>query len=87
MLKSGSLNAGQISQAFDMTKPSISNHLDILKNANLVRSKKRGQFVYYSLNKATVKNAIAFLDSLISSKSKDNQANNNEIIYTQDNLE
>jgi DNA-binding transcriptional ArsR family regulator len=64
MLKSGHLNAGQIANAFDMTKPSISKHLDILKTANLVGAKKSGQFVFYSLNKSAVKTAIAFLESL-----------------------
>ena len=68
MLKSGKLNAGQIANAFDMTKPSISNHLDILKTAKLVNAKKRGQFVFYSLNKNAVNAAIEFLASLINEK-------------------
>jgi len=65
MLKAGKLNAGQIADAFDMTKPSISNHLDILKNADLVKAEKKGQFVYYSLNKKSVHNVIIYLQKLI----------------------
>ena len=43
------LTAGEISARFDMSKPAISKHLQILENAGLVRSEKRGQFVHYSL--------------------------------------
>jgi DNA-binding transcriptional ArsR family regulator len=50
MLKSGDMNAGDIADRFDMTKPSISHHLDLLKQADLVISVKKGQFVEYSLN-------------------------------------
>jgi len=48
-LSDARLNAGQIAERFDMSKPSISKHLDILETAGLIRSEKVGQFVYYSL--------------------------------------
>jgi len=41
------LNAGEIASRFDMSKPSISQHLQLLEHANLVRSEKRGKYVYY----------------------------------------
>ena len=50
MLNEQDLSAGQIAQEFNMTKPSITHHLNILKNAELVQSEKQGQFVIYSLN-------------------------------------
>ncbi|MFM1912505.1 MAG: hypothetical protein RIR51_343 [Bacteroidota bacterium] len=50
-LLDGPKNAGQIANQFDMTKPSISHHLDLLKQANLVESAKKGQFIEYILNK------------------------------------
>lgn len=50
MLKSGDLTAGEIAERFDMSKPSISHHLDLLRQADLVTSEKKGQFVLYSLN-------------------------------------
>jgi ArsR family transcriptional regulator, arsenate/arsenite/antimonite-responsive transcriptional repressor len=50
MLKAGDMTAGDIADSFDMTKPSISHHLDLLKQADLVFSVKKGQFIYYSLN-------------------------------------
>lgn len=48
-LSAGRLPAGEISDRFDMSKPSISKHLSILENAGLIRSEKEGQFIYYSL--------------------------------------
>jgi len=50
MLKEGDLTAGDIADKFNISKPSISHHLDLLKQADLVTSVKEGQFIYYSLN-------------------------------------
>jgi DNA-binding transcriptional ArsR family regulator len=50
LLKDKDLTAGEISDHFDMTKPSISQHLKILKNAELVHAEKKGQYIVYSLN-------------------------------------
>lgn len=50
MLKKRDLTAGEISDQFNMTKPSISHHLDLLKQAGLVDAIKEGQYIYYSLN-------------------------------------
>jgi DNA-binding transcriptional ArsR family regulator len=50
LLKKRSMTAGEISEHFDMKKPSISHHLSILSNANLIYSEKKGQFIHYSLN-------------------------------------
>lgn len=41
------MNAGDIAARFDMSKPSISQHLQLLEHASLVASEKRGKFVYY----------------------------------------
>ncbi|MBA8899474.1 MULTISPECIES: metalloregulator ArsR/SmtB family transcription factor [unclassified Phyllobacterium] len=41
------LNAGDIAARFNMTKPSISQHLSLLENAGLISSEKRGKYVYY----------------------------------------
>jgi ArsR family transcriptional regulator len=50
LLKERDLTAGEIADCFNISKPSISHHLDLLKQANLVTSWKEGQFVYYSIN-------------------------------------
>jgi len=54
LLKAGDMTAGDIADRFNITKPSISHHLDILKQADLVNSVKEGQFIYYSLNTTVI---------------------------------
>lgn len=54
MLKDGDKTAGEIADGFSISKPSISHHLDLLKQAGLVEAVKQGQFVYYSLNTTVV---------------------------------
>ena len=48
--KKGDMSAGEIAGQFDISKPSISHHLDLLKQAGLVEVMREGQFLYYSLN-------------------------------------
>ena len=52
------LTAGEIAARFDMSKPAISKHLQILENAGLVASEKRGQFVHYSLVRENLANTL-----------------------------
>src|SRR5215217_4055439 len=54
MLKDGDKTAGEIADSFSISKPSISHHLDLLKQAGLVEALKQGQFIYYSLNTTVV---------------------------------
>lgn len=54
ILKEKDLTAGEIAHHFHITKPSISHHLDLLKQAGLVEAVKQGQFIYYSLNTSVV---------------------------------
>ena len=60
MLKEGDMNAGDIADKFNMTKPSISHHLDLLKQADLVVAVKKGQFVEYSLNMTVMDEIMAW---------------------------
>lgn len=53
------LSAGDIASRFDMAKPSLSKHLKILEGAGLVKSEKRGQFVFYSLEPHNLANTLA----------------------------
>lgn len=50
MLRKRDMTAGDIADEFQISKPSISHHLDLLKQANLVIAIKEGQFIRYSLN-------------------------------------
>ena len=50
LLSEGEMSAGDIAAHFDMAKPSVSHHLNILKNAGLVTDERRGQNIVYCLN-------------------------------------
>lgn len=50
LLKERDMTAGEIADQFNMTKPSISHHLDLLKQAELVVAIKEGQYIHYSIN-------------------------------------
>ena len=54
------MTAGMIATEFEISKPAISEHLKILKNAGLVFSKKRGQYVEYSLNTTVFEEILEF---------------------------
>ena len=60
-LREGDLNAGEIAERFDMTKPSISHHLSLLKQARLVQDARRGQNIVYSLDTTVFQEALRFL--------------------------
>lgn len=68
MLKEKDLTAGEIADAFDMTKPSISHHLNLLKQADIVISFKKGQFVYYSLDTTVFDEVVAWFIEIIQKK-------------------
>jgi DNA-binding transcriptional ArsR family regulator len=53
--------AGEIADKFNISKPSISHHLDLLKQANLVVNVKEGQFIYYSLNTTVLDDILKWL--------------------------
>jgi len=68
LLKKGDLAAGEIAEHFNISKPSISYHLDLLKRADLVLSIKKGQYVVYSLNTSVVDEVINWLIQLKTKK-------------------
>ncbi len=68
MLKERDLTVGEISDAFPMTTPSISYHLDLLKHAQLVSARKNGQFVTYSLETTVLDESLGWLLDLIKNK-------------------
>lgn len=58
LLKEQDLTAGEIAEQFNMTKPSISHHLNTLKQALLVTDERKGQNIYYSLNTTVFQEVI-----------------------------
>lgn len=68
MLKDKDLSAGEIAEAFDISRPSISHHLEILKQAGLVDTERKGQFIYYSLNTTGLEDVTQWLFKLMNDK-------------------
>ena len=64
LLKDNDMNAGEIADEFNISKPSISHHLDILKRADLITSEKKGQFVEYSLNTTILEDLLNWIITL-----------------------
>lgn len=61
LLREKDMTAGEIVEQFRISGPSISHHLDLLKQANLVIAEKEGQFIYYSLNTTVVDEIMKWL--------------------------
>lgn len=64
LLKVGRMSAGDIGSHFDMTGATISYHLKILKNAELIYEEKEKNFIYYSLNTSVVEDMLLWLSDL-----------------------
>ena len=64
LLKEKDMNAGEIADNFNISKPSISHHLDILKRAGLISSVKNGQFIEYSLNTTILEDLLNWIMTL-----------------------
>lgn len=61
LLKQKDMSAGEIADAFNISKPSISHHLDILKRADLITSEKNGQFIIYSINTTIMEDVLQWI--------------------------
>ena len=64
LLQNRDMTAGDIASHFDMSKPSISHHLDLLKRADLITSEKKGKYIIYSLNTTILEDLITWLLSI-----------------------
>ena len=64
MLKKHRMSAGEIGSHFDMTGPTISYHLSILKKAELVKETKQKNYIYYELNTSVVEEVMLWLSEL-----------------------
>ncbi len=64
LLNAGDLNASEIGAHFAISAPSISHHLKVLRNAELVQSERRGQTIVYSLNATVVQEVLQALFEL-----------------------
>lgn len=61
LLREKDLSAGEIADHFDFTKPTLSRHLSVLRETDLIQNEKRGNFVIYHLNVSVLEEAIWML--------------------------
>ncbi len=64
LLKGGTLSAGEISERFEITGAAISRHLSVLKDADLIRDRREGKFIYYELNASVLEEIMLFIADL-----------------------
>lgn len=67
LLRRGERTAGDLAERFDMTKPTMSHHFAVLKEADLLFSRRDGQTIWYSLNTTVVQDLMAWAMDLIGS--------------------
>ena len=64
LLKSGRLSAGEITNHFSVTAPSISRHLSVLMDADLIRDKREGKFIFYEINASVLEETMLWIADL-----------------------
>lgn len=64
LLKGGRMAAGDIVERFDVTGAAISRHLSVLKDADLIRDRREGKYIYYELNTSVLEEIMLFIADL-----------------------
>lgn len=64
LLKAGPMAAGDIAAKFDVTGAAVSRHLSVLKDAELIRDKRDGKFIYYELNASVLEEILLWITEL-----------------------
>ena len=64
ILKQGPLSAGEIAAKFSVTDASISRHLSVLKDADLIRDDRKGKFIYYEINVSVLEETLLWITDL-----------------------
>jgi DNA-binding transcriptional ArsR family regulator len=70
LLRHGEMSAGDLAKHFDVTKPSMSHHFAVLKDADLITSRREGQQIWYGLNTTVVQDVVAWAMDLVASNKK-----------------
>ncbi len=71
LLKGGRMAAGEIAAKFDVTDASISRHLSVLKDADLIRDTREGKFIFYELNTSVLEEILLWIGDLKGEKYND----------------
>lgn len=64
LLKGGRMSAGEIVSHFSVTGASISRHLSVLKDADLIRDTREGKYIYYEINTSVLEEIMLFISDL-----------------------
>ncbi len=64
ILKNGSLTAGEIADKFDVTMASVSRHLSVLKDADLIRDTRKGKYIIYEINTSVLEDVMLWITGL-----------------------
>lgn len=64
LLKKGRMSAGEITEHFDVTAASISRHLSVLKEADLIRDTREGKFIFYEINTTVLEETMLWIADL-----------------------
>ena len=64
LLRASPLTAGQIAERFPVTAAAVSRHLSVLKEADLVRDRREGKYIYYELNASVLEEILLWLTTL-----------------------
>jgi len=70
LLGKGEMSAGALAEHFDMTKPTVSHHFSVLKEADLIISRREGQQIMYSLNTTVAQDVMAWMWDLLGGQAK-----------------
>ena len=73
LLKMGKISAGEIADQFELTGATISHHLSVLKQADLVVERREKNFIYYELNTSVLEDMMVWLADLKGSKKDENE--------------
>lgn len=71
MLKNGKMSAGDIADHFSVTGASVSRHLSVLKEADLIRDDRQGKFIFYELNTSVLEDVMLWITALKGENSHD----------------
>ncbi len=64
-LRAGRLHAGAFAPLYDISKPSLSSHFSILKEAGLIEPEREGNHIYYRLNATVADEVLAGVMDLL----------------------
>jgi DNA-binding transcriptional ArsR family regulator len=73
LLRQRDMTAGDLAERFDMTRPTVSHHFAVLKEADLIVSRREGQQIIYSLNTTVAQDLLAWLWELLGTEQREKE--------------